>query len=501
MSTTEAVFPPADFVRRGPPVSIRDVERKKQEKWARVMVVLPRPEETAERVRYDFTQKGPFTLPLASLRSDIDAGDKNAWQFFTHPYSVFPQDSCFYNVSGKGCLGARLFVRAPEGVRIYDEVGANLDRSEFVSESFPGALGVLRNRVLGGTPEESFESPFLVDLLELDVDLLELFYLSTLLLKGNQSQKALERIDAQLQRTTLHLFAHDLFTEDEHELMQRVRAGDADEAAFAQLGVRDLDLVQVTDVVDPQGKQIVSELAREYEAFEAQHKDLLTELSLKIHERDHELEVIKGKVKALQQAKQDDKAKRGISGMFKRATLFGKSKTEQINELKAEAVKAIRAKREHERAMEEIPGYERVRGLTERVQGFTSSVQTIQDMARNIVDHNVTRAQLNGLRSLVREKVGGMDEEEGRRALRTYTLRLRAEILPRVLASYELSAYVLRRPDAIRRSSRSSKNVARINNMARSLIEYFRYMRFGNKDLGDAYDSGWGQVVQLEARL
>ena len=113
---SEASFPPADFVRRGPPVSVRDLERKKREKWSRVVVVSPRPQETSERVRHDFVSKGPYTLPLAVLRDDVDAGDKFAWQFFTHPFSVFPEDSCFYNVPGKGCLGARLFVRAPEGL-------------------------------------------------------------------------------------------------------------------------------------------------------------------------------------------------------------------------------------------------------------------------------------------------------------------------------------------------------------------------------------------------
>jgi hypothetical protein len=499
---SEAVFPSAEFVRRGPPVTIRDVDRKKREKWSRVVVVMPRPEETPERIRYDFVQKGPFTLPLAVRRTEEQGqGRADAWQFFTHPYAVFPPDACFFNVSGNGCLGSRLFVRAPEGVRLYDEVGANLRESEFVSESYPGALGVLRQRVLGGPPETALASPYLVDLLELDVDLLELFYLSTLLLKSGQPAKILERIHEQLARPTLRSFARDSFSEQEQALMRAVAEGSANEVLFSELRVREVDLVQVTDVVDGKGKQIVAELTREFTAFEEEHKDELTNLSLQIQEHDQLLEQIKSQVKVLQRAKKEDKIKRGISGMFKRSALFGKSKTEQINELKAEAVKSLRAKRELEKAMEEIPGYSRVRGLTDRVQGFQDSVATIHEMARNMVDHNVARGQLNGLRALIREKVAAGNEAEAKKALRTYTLRLRAEILPRILAAYSISAYVLRRPDAIRRDSRSAANVQRINRLAQSLIEYFRYVRYGNKDLGEAYDSGWGQVVQLENQL
>ena len=33
------------------------------------------------------------------------------------------------------------------------------------------------------------------------------------------------------------------------------------------------------------------------------------------------------------------------------------------------------------------------------------------------------------------------------------------------------------------------------------MIEYFRYMPYGDKQLGEAFDEGWGQVIQLEERL
>ena len=500
---SEAVFPPADFVRRGPPVSVRDLERKKREKWSRVVVVSPRPQETSERVRYDFVSKGPYTLPLAVLRDDVDAGDKFAWQFFTHPYSVFPEDSCFYNVPGKGCLGARLFVRAPEGLRLYDEVGANLEGSEFVANDFPGALGVLRDRVLGGAPESSLASPYLLDLLELDVDLLELFYLTTFLLRTSAPSKSLAQLHALISRPTLSGFVRELYSEDERELLRQARGGELSDDApeVAAFRVREEDFLQVSDVRDGQRRQVVARLMKEYEAFEAEHKDQLTELSRKIQAHDVTLSEIKADVRRLKDEQKEDKVKRGISGLWKRAALFGKSKTEQINELKAEAVKSLRAKRALEQEIEEIPGYAQVRGLTERMQGFQDSVATIHGMASNIVDHNVARSQLNGLRTLVREKVASLDSDEARKGLRTYSLRLRAEILPRVLAAYEISAYVLRRPDAIRPGSQSQLQVKRINTLAKSLIEYFRYMPYGNKDLGEAFDSGWGQVLQLEAQL
>jgi hypothetical protein len=498
----KAVFPPADFVRRGPPAGVRDIERRKREKWSRVVVVAPRPEDTPDRTRYDFVTKGPFTLPLAVLREDVDAGDKHAWTFFTHPYSVFPEDACFFNVGGRGCLGSRLFVRAPEGVRLYDEVGANLTASEFVAESFQGALGVLRDRILGPGVDRALDSYLLPDLLELDVDMLELFYLATTLLRSDNPAKALERIYLMVRRPTLRSFAWDLFGEEEQDLLRKLKSGDMPpEQVGARFQIRKEDLVQVTDVRDSEGKQIVTEMISEWKAFEATHEARMTEISQGIHAQDQRLEEIKAEVREVAALKKEAETQKGISGMFKRSSLFGKSHKQRFNELKAEAVKALRAKRELEQAFDEIPGYDRVRGLTDRVQGFQDSVETIHGMAFNLVDHNVTRAQLNGLRKLVEEVRPADDIDASRRALRTYTLRLRAEILPRILATHSMSAYILRRPDALLHGSRSFRNMARSNALARRMIEYFRYMPYGDKQLGEAFDEGWGQVIQLEERL
>lgn len=498
----KAVFPPADFVRRGPPIGVRDLERRKREKWSRVVVVAPRAEETPERTRYDFVTKGPFTLPLAVLRDDVDAGDKHAWTFFTHPYAVFAEDACFFNVAGRGCLGARLFVRAPEGVRIYDEVGANLSGSEFVAESFQGALGVLRDRILGPGIERALDSHLLPDLLELDVDLLELFYLSTTLLRSESPLKALDRLYLMVRKATLRGFAWDLFDAEEQDLLRKLKSEEGDPLEVGgRFQVRKEDLVQVSDVRDSQGRQIVGEMMAQWQAFEAEHSERLTELGQGIAAEEARLQAIKAQVREVAALKREDEAKRGISGMFSRSGLFGKTATQRFNQLKADAVTALRAKRELERAIDEIPGYDRVRGLSERVQSFQDSVETIHGMAFNLVDHNVTRAQLNGLRNLVAEIRPEEDTEGSRRALRTYTLRLRAEILPRILATHSMSAYVLRRPDALLHGSRSHRNVARTNALALRMIEYFRYMPYGSQQLGEAFDEGWGQVIQLEARI
>lgn len=496
------VFPPADFVRRGPPAGVRDIDRRKREKWSRVVVVAPRPEDTPDRTRYDFVTKGPFTLPLAVMRDDVDAGDKHAWTFFTHPYSVFPEDACFFNVGGRGCLGSRLFVRAPEGVRIYDEVGANLSKSEFVSESYQGALGVLRDRVLGGPVDRALDSHLLPDLLELDVDMLELFYLATTLLRSDNPAKALERIYVMVRRPTLRAFAWDLFGDEEQDLLRKLKAGELPpEQVGARFQIRKEDLVQVTDVRDSEGHQIVTEMISQWKAFEEEHQDQLTELAQGIEVQDQRLREIKEQVREVASLKKESETKRGISGMFSRSGLFGKAPAQRFNELKADAVKALRTKRELEKAFDEIPGYDRVRGLTDRVQGFQDSVETIHGMAFNLVDHNVTRAQLNGLRKLIEEIRPADDLDASRRALRTYTLRLRAEILPRILATHSMSAYVLRRPDALLHGSRSFRNMARSNALARRMVEYFRFMRHGDQQLGEAFDEGWGQVIQLEERI
>lgn len=490
----EVIFPEPDFVRAGPPTSVRDMDRQDSEKWGRVMVVSPRPEETVDGARYDFVKKGPFTLPLATRREGVDLGSKEAWAFFTHPYSVFPEDATFYNVEGKGCLGARLFVRAQEGVRLYDEVGANLDGSETVVDSFQGALGVLRQRVLGAG---NLGDPLAADLLLTDVDLLQLFHLFTHLLKTSAPLKTLRELYTLFSRPTLHNFAWELFSEQERDLMRELQRTDESSGAEElkrspiRFRVDRDDFTRITDVQDGQGKQAILGLLSEWEAFQEAHGERMAELTLGIQEQEAILDAIKAEVRGLQRTPQ----KRGLTALFSR------SKTKTIKELKARAVVAIRAKRALEAAYDELPGYDRMKGLSERVKGFEATVESVYGLARDMGDHNVDRSDVSALRTLIYDRILGEDPEEAKKALRAYDLRLRAELLPKVLRTHDLSAYLLRRPDALR-GKVSRRNIARVNTLARFLIEYFRTVRYGSKStFGEEFDATWGQVIGLEGQL
>lgn len=486
----EVRFPAPDFLRAGPPVAVRDLHRQASEKWARVVVVCPRQREGARELRYDFVRKGPFTLPLAVRRAGVDLGSKDAWRFFTHPYSVFPPDAAFYNVPGPACLGARLFVRGAEGVRLYDEVGANLEGAERVVEDFAGALGVLRQRALS---EGDARHPLAPDLLETDTELLLLFHLFTSLLKSSTPLRVLAEVYRMLQRPTLRNFAWDLFDEREQALMQAVTEGDEGELTRSPIRFRvdESDFTQITDVTDARGRQAILELLQEWEAFEAQHKDRLAELALGIQEQEGKLEAIKARVRELQQAPE----RRGLTA------LFARDKTKALRELKAEAVVVIRAKRKLEDAFAEIPGYERVRGLSDRVKGFEKLIASVYGLARDMDDYNVSRAEVGALQSLAWDRVLSPDEETSKSGWRAYDLRLRAELLPKVLMTHAISAYVLRRPEALRGQA-SRRNLERVNLLARRLIEYFRAVRYGSKStFGEEFDSTWGQVIAIEERL
>jgi len=487
-------FPPPEFVRRGPPTSVRDMDRQDKEKWGRVVVVHPRTEETADGVRHDFVKKGPFTLPLAVRREGVDLGSKEAWAFFTHPYTVFPEDATFYNVEGKGCLGARLFVRGQEGVRLYDEVGANLGGSETVVDTFQGALGVLRHRVLG---EGNLGDPLAADLLATDIDLLQVFHLFTYLLRTSAPLKTLRELYGLFSKPTLHNFAWELFSERERDLMRALQAGGENEGheelkrSPIRFRVDRDDFTRITDVQDAQGTQAILGLLSEWEAFQEAHRDRMAELAVGIQEQEAVLAAIKQEVRTLQK----EPERRGLTA------LFARNKVKAINELKAKAVVAIRAKRALEAAFDEIPGYERMKGLSDRVKGFEATVESVYGLARDMGDHNVDRADVSALRTLVLDRVLGEDEDEAKKALRAYDLRLRAELLPKVLRTHDLSAYLLRRPDALR-GKVSRRNIARVNTLARFLIEYFRSVRYGSKStFGEEFDATWGQVIGLEGQI
>jgi hypothetical protein len=447
--------------------------------------------ETTDRVRYDFVEKGPVTLPLAIRREDADAGSKDAWRFFTHPFAVFPADSAFYNVSGNGCLGSRLFVRTEQGMMLYDEVGAGIPGSERVAESFQGALGVLRQRVLGDLKDLPNEEMGL-DLLLLDIDLLELFNLTVQLLRDENPQQALSELYPHLLKPSVHHFAWDAFDEKEHDIMRSLAddgAASLKEMTSAFRVIR-RDFTRVTDVRDARGKQAILELMGEFEAFEQEHGERLADLGHKIAVEEETLAEIKRQVQELQRQAKSGNA---VTRLFKRSDT-------SVRRLKAEAVKAVRAKRAFEEEYLQIPGYERLQGLSDRVKDFEGEIRRVFELARDMIEHTVTRKEIDGLRTLVEEKISGLDEAERRSGCRQYSLRLRADILPKLVQTYSVSAFVLRRPDALVGEA-SRRNVRRINDLAHRLIEYFRYVRYGKGTLGDHFEETWGQVISLESQL
>lgn len=493
MSDAPEVFPPADFVRRGPPISVKELDRQQSEKWARVVLVLPEPREQDGLTRHAFVTKGPFTLPLAVRRAGTQLGSKDAWQFYTHPYKVFPADAAYYNVPGKGTLGARLQVRGATGVRLYDEVGAGLPDAEFVTESYSAALGVLRHRALGG--KEPLAQPWARDLLDLDLDLLELFRLASTLVRTDRPRRTTIAIHALLQAPHLERFVQEAFDQEDRDAIDAIATGaSTDEIQAMAVGARfrvdENDFTRITDVKDVKGRQVITELVKEHAAFEEQHGDKIREISDGIAAAEAQLDEIKKKVLALQK---DEAAKSRITKMFSR-------NPQTITDLKAAGVHAIRTKRALEQSFSEIPGYDRLRGLSDRVKGFQGSIHAVFALTGRFVELNVTEAQLKSMRDLVATKVADQPLEAARGALKQYDFRLRADVLPRVLNAYSLSAYVLRRPDALARGH-SLKSVQRLNRLARHLVEYFRWARYGEKTLGNAFDETWGQVIQLEARL
>lgn len=489
----EEVFPAPEFVRRGPPVSVRDLERAQAEKWARVMAVVPEPQgEVGGRRRHAFVARGPFTLPMATRSKGVDLGSHDAWRFYTHPYSVFPPEVAFYNVPARGVLGARLHVRGRGGVRLYDEVGAGLPDAEMVTDSYFAALGVVRHRALG---KGEVTLPYARDLLDLDLLVLELFRLTTLLMRPQNPLGALRELHAILEEPSLRWCVEDVFERDELEAVEALATSERMDAVqatavAARFRVDEADFTQIADVRDEKGRQAISELLTEYQSFEAEHGDRIRELSLGIAEAEAKIEAIKQQILARQK---EEAGKSRLTRFFSRGQ-------QTIAELKAEGVHAIRTKRALEAAFDEVPGYHKVKGLTERVQGFQATIKAIYRLACTFFEHNVTAEQLKNMRSIVAQKIDSGDADQVKAGWKSYDLRLRADVLPRVLQTYSLSAYVLRRPDALTRGH-SLRNVQRINRLARHVIEYFRYVRYGPKTLGEAFDETWGQVLALEARL
>lgn len=475
-------FPTPDFVRAGPPVDLKELDRLEREKWGRVMLVVP--ERAGTTGPFELAMRGPYTIPLAVRREGVGLGSKDAWVFFSHPTGVFPPDAAYWNVSGRSCLGVRLCERTPRGVRLWDEVGAGLPAAEPVSDGLAGALGVLRKRAFAGMP-----TLWSLDLVDLELDLLEVLRLSALLLRSNTPRVVAKDLLGLLARPTIKAFCEGCHDPEDLATMRALIEGQGDAEAHAvALRARPEDFTRAVDVRDKEGKQVVAVLLEEYEAFQREHGVKLGELGAGIHAAESRLAAIKLEVRRLQS---EAAAQGRVSRFFSRTT-------DTLRELRAEAIQCLRTMRELEAAYHQIPGYDKLQGLTGRVQSFQASLDRVQTLTRELFDHAVAQAQLGALRGL-RSQTG--DPEGSRAGLRGYDLRLRAEVLPRLMSLYACTAYVLRRPDALPPGRPTRRKVAGINRLVANLIELFRSVRWGTKTMGDAFDETWGQVLKIEQQL
>ena len=481
----EERFPAPEFLRAGPPQDVKELDRVEREKWARVMLVVPERRESGGRTAFELALRGPYTIPLAVRREGVDPGRKDAWAFFSHPASVFPPEAAFWNVSGKGCLGARLAERTEKGVRLWDEVGAGLPAAEPVSDGLAGALGVLRRRAFAGPLPTTWS----LDLLDLELDLLDLLRLSTLILRSQSPRVVAKDLLGLLARPAIRAFAEGCHDPEDLATMRALVEGQGDaEELGARLRIRPTDFTRTADVRDVHGKQALLVLLEEYEAFQREHGGRLRELGQGIAGAEARLEAIKAEVRRLQA----DAASKG------RVTRFFSRTDDTLRQLKAEAIQCLRTMRELEAAYRQVPGYERLQGLTDRIQSFQASLDRVQALATDLFDHCVTQAQTGALRQL-RSQVA--DPEGSKSGLKPYDLRLRADVLPRLMGLYSCAAYVLRRPDALPPGKPSRRKIAGIARLTLNLIELFRGVRYGTKTLGDVFDETWGQVLKIESRL
>ena len=475
-------YPTADLVRRGPPDLKTSPERARSEKWCRVFGIVPRPRE---KDRYEFVPRGPVAMPMAIRRKGVDLGSKDAWVFFTHPWVVFHEDATFWNAKGgpRGVLEARLAQRTDQGFRLYDEVGAGFV-ADRVTQGYPAALGVLRARHLG----KGAFGPYALELNRLEIDLLECFRLLTLCLQTRSPINALAELDKLLAQPNVRHFTRDIF--DEHDLgiikkFGALRRGGTLTEVTGRFRVDEAHFVQTADVKDGHGRQLVVDLIKEWEGFEKTHGPTVERLGTEIAQCERDSRKLALEI----EREKDEVAEEGKLTRF--LTNRGKvmKKLEHDRGALQEREKALRAE------FDAIPGYDRVKGLSAQIEGFKGIVDGVRRLAVDIFDHNVSQQQIKVLSDLSARIASGETT-----VWKDYDRRLRAEVFPHLFMAHAISAYVLRRPDALA-GGLSLMNVKRINRMALDLIDYFREARTGEKNLGQVYDETWGQIEALEARL
>lgn len=485
-------FPTADLVRQGPPDPQFHPERARSEKWCRVYCLAPTAKRDADgTTRAEFATKGPFAMPMAVRRPGTDLGSRDAWIFFSHPYSVFPRNAVFWNAGKgqKGVLEARIVERTEHGVVLYDEVGAGFV-CERVPGTLPAALGVFRGRVLG---QEGIDAPYAKDVLHLELDLLECFRLTTLCMKTRNPINALADMNRFLRKPNVGLFFLDSFADKDRAVIREfgaLREGGTFTEVTERFRVIETEFTQTTDVKDGKGRQLVLELLREWQAFEAEHGTRVEELGREIASCDQEAHKL-----ALElEREKDEHATEG------RLSRFLSRRLKAISKIEGDRTAILEKKKQLEAEFDGIPGYSRVRGLTDRIETMKKHIEVVRRTATNVFDHNVSQQTLKALEEIVARLDKPIAADERKSAYGKYDMRLRAEVLPKLLNAYAISAYVLKRPESLPGGG-SRGNVKRINKIASDLIEYFRDVRLGDKSMGDIFDETWGQIQALEGRF
>lgn len=478
-------YPTAEHVQKGPPDPTKDAERARAEKWCRVHGVVPIIRETPAGPHYEFTIKGPIAMPMAIRRKGTDLGSRDAWIFFTHPWAVFHREATFWNTprSPRGILEARLVERMDQGFRIYDEVGAGF-AADRVVQSYPAALGVLRARTLA----KSVEHPFAKDLIRFEIDLLECLRLLTLCLQTRSPINALADLERLLSGPNLRHFTQAVFDEGDVAVIKQfgtLRRGGTLTEVTPRFRVDEAHFMQTSDVKDGQGRQLVLDLIKEWQAFEQEHGATVERLGTEIAQAERDARKISLEI----EREKDEQSEEN------RVTRFLTGRAKVIKKLEDDRAALVAKEKKLRAEFDEIPGYDRVKGLSDQIEGFKKIVEGVRRLATNIFDHNVSQQQIKVLEEIfVKIQAGDAN------AYKDYDRRLRAEVFPRLFTTHAISAYVLRRPDALA-GGLSLKNVKRINRMALDTIDYFREARIGEKTLGQVYDDTWGQIEALEARI
>ncbi|MEZ0231048.1 MAG: hypothetical protein ACAI25_20705 [Planctomycetota bacterium] len=478
-------YPTAEHVTRGPPDPTKDPERARSEKWCRVYGIVPVGRQTEQGVKHEFTSKGPVAMPMAVRRKGTDLGSKDAWIFFTHPWAVFHKDATFWNAPTRprGILEARLLERTDHGFRLFDEVGAGFVADRVVS-SYPAALGILRSRTLA----KNFEHPLAKDLIRFEIDLLECFRLLTLCLQTRSPINALADLDRLLSGPNLRLFTQGVFDDQDVSIIKQfgtLRRGGTLTEVTPRFRVDEAHFTQSSDVKDGKGRQLVHDLLNEWQAFEQEHGARVQQLGQEIALAERDARKISLDI----EREKDEESEEN------RVTRFLTGRKKVIKKLEEDRAKVVAKEKQLRAEFDAIPGYDRVKGLSDQIEGFKKIVEGVRRLATNIFDHNVSQKEVKTLDELFTKIQAGEPN-----AYKDYDRRLRAEVFPRLFTAHSVSAYVLRRPDALA-GGLSLKNVRRINRMALDLIDYFREARLGEKTLGQVHDDTWGQIEALEARI